>query len=114
VIGEETMMNWIKKAPTSVLIASIGAGVVVSLGFLAGFVVLALNGQDTTEYRGLVNIAMNAVTVFLGAIAAVGATSAAKSASNAEEQTNGTLTEKDREIAGLRRDLSALRDHGGR
>lgn len=106
-------MNWIKKAPTAVLVAAIGAGVVVTLAFLAGFVVLTLNGQSTTEYRGLVNLAMNAVTVFLGAIAAVGATSAAKSASNAEDQTNGTLTAKDVEIHDLRRQLDYARRHGG-
>ncbi len=106
------MMNWIRKAPTAVLVASIAAAVIVVLGFLAGFVILTLNDQDTAEYRGLVNLAMNAVTVLLGAITAVGATSAARSASNAEEQSNGTLTAKDREIAGLRRDLAALSEHG--
>jgi formate/nitrite transporter FocA (FNT family) len=95
------MMNWIKKAPTAVLVSAIGGGALITLGFLAGFVVLTLNGQDTTEYRGLVNLAMNAVTVFLGVITAVGATSAAKSASNAEEQTNGTLTARDETIAAL-------------
>lgn len=107
------MMNWIRKTPTAVLVAAIAAGVVLTLAFLAGFVYLTVQGEDTTEYRGLVNLAMNAVTVLLGAIAAVGASSAARSASNAEEQTNGTLTAKDREIAGLRRDLAALRDHPG-
>lgn len=107
------MMNWIRKTPTAVLIAAIAAGVVLTLGFLAGFVFLTIRGEDTTEYRGLVNLAMNAVTVLLGAIAAVGASSAAKSASNAEEQTNGQLTARDREIAGLRRDLEALRSHPG-
>jgi hypothetical protein len=103
-------MNWVKKAPTAVLVASIAAVAVVVLAFLAGFVVLTLNGQDTSEYRGLVNLAMNAVAVLLGAIAAVGSTSAAKSASNAEEQSNGTLTARDSEISDLRAQVRALQD----
>lgn len=104
------MVNWIRKTPTAVLVSAIVAGVVLTLGFLAGFVYLTVKGEDTTEYRGLVNLAMNAVTVLLGAIAAVGASSAARSASNAEEQTNGQLTTRDETIADLERQVQAYRD----
>jgi hypothetical protein len=106
------MMNWIRKAPTVVLVAAIALAGVVTIAFLAGFVILTLNDQDTTEYRGLVNLAMNAVTVLLGAVAAVGATSAAKSASNAEDQTNGNLVARDQKIAVLEQELRNARRDG--
>lgn len=113
-------MNWLKKTPTAVLVAAITLAGVITVAFLAGFVVLTLNGQDTTEYRGLVNLFMNAASVLLAGIAAIGGASAARSASNAEEQTNGTLTAKDAEIAALRSDVDDLktdldysRRHGG-
>lgn len=104
------MMNWIRKAPTAVLVATITFAGVITLGFLAGFVVLTLNGQDTTEYRGLVNLFMNAVAVILAGIAAIGGTSAAKSASNAEDHTNGTLTARDETIAALMQKIDAERE----
>jgi hypothetical protein len=107
------MMNWIRKAPPSVLIAVITLAGVVTLAFLAGFVVLTISGEDTTEYRGLVNLAMNAIAVLLAAVAAVGGSSAARSASNTEEQSNGTLTAKDQEIETLKRQLDYARRHGG-
>lgn len=106
------MMNWIRKAPTAVTVAALTLGGVVTVAFLAGFVVLELNGRETADYRGLVNLAMNAATTLLAAIAAIGATSAARSSSNAEDQTNGTLTKKDAEIAVLRRQLDDARRGG--
>lgn len=102
-------MNWIKKAPTGVLIAVIALAGVVSVAFLAGFVVLELDGKDTTEYRGLVNLVMNAATVVLAGIGAIGSASAARSSSNAEEQTNGTLTSRDQKIAELEHEVKSLR-----
>lgn len=108
------MMHWVRKAPTTVVVTVVVAVAIVILGFLGGFVVLTLEGRDTTEYRGLVNLAMNSVTVLLAGIAAIGSTSGAKSASNTEEQTNGTLTSRDQTIEQLRADLDYARRHGGR
>jgi hypothetical protein len=95
------MMNWIRKAPTAVTVSVVILAGVITLAFLGGFVVLELNARDTTEYRGLVNLVMNAATTILAGVAAIGASSAARSASNAEEQTNGMITSRDERIAEL-------------
>jgi NADH:ubiquinone oxidoreductase subunit 6 (subunit J) len=107
-------MNWIRKAPTAVIVSVVILAGVVTLAFLAGFVVLTINGEDTTEYRGLINLFMNAVTVVLAGVAAIGGTSAARSSSNAEDQTNGTLIARDQKIAVLEQELKNARRAGGR
>lgn len=104
------MMNWIRKAPTTLLIAIVivcGIGVITTIG---GFVLLEYAGRDTTDYRSFVNLLVNAATLAVGGVGAVGAVSAARSASNAEENTNGTLTAKDQEIADLRARVDALQN----
>jgi cobalamin biosynthesis protein CobD/CbiB len=104
------MADWIKKAPTGVLVASIVMGGVVALAVLAAFVFLSWQGIDTTEFRQWINtIGQILVFPFLGVTAAA-ATSAARSASRTEDQTNGTLAAKEREIATyVARDREALR-----
>lgn len=92
-------MKWIGKVPTGVLVTLIivsGVGVVALLG---GFLLLTLNDKPTDEYRAFVNTVANLVTLALSGLAAAGAVSAAKSASNAEDNTNGVLTAKTHEIA---------------
>ncbi len=96
-------MGWIKKAPTSVVVTVIivcGIGTVVMLG---GFIALEYAGRPTEDYRAFVNTLFNAVTFLLVGTGTVASISAARSASNAEDQTNGQLTAKDETI----RELSA-------
>lgn len=108
------MTSWLKNAPTSVVVASIVMGGVVALAVLAAFVFLSWQGIDTTEFRQWINtIGQILVFPFLGVTAAA-ATSAAKSAHRTEEQTNGTLVAKDREIASLRERETQLRRQIGR
>ena len=89
------MMNWIRKAPTALLVTIVivcGLGVITTIG---GFVLLEYAGRDTTDYRAFVNVLVNAAT-----LAVAGA--------DAEENTNGTLTAKDREITALRTEVARL------
>jgi len=102
------MMQWIRKAPTALLVTIVivcGLGFVVTIG---GFVLLEYAGRDTTDYRAFMNMIMNAATLAVAGVGAVGGVSAARSASNAEENTNGTLTAKDREITALRGEVARL------
>lgn len=103
-------MGWIKKAPTSVLITAIIVGGLMPLVAIAGFVVLEVSGSNTADYRGFLNLLMNAAILALSGAGAVGGISAARSASNAEDQTNGQLTAKEGELAELRRQVAALQD----
>lgn len=99
-------MGWIKKAPTSVVITAIIVGGLLPLAAIVGFVVLEITGSSTTDYRAFLNLLMNGAILALSGAGAVGGISAARSASNAEDQTNGQLHAKDREIAELRRRLA--------
>jgi hypothetical protein len=102
------MMNWIRKAPTALLVTIVivcGLGVITTIG---GFVLLEYAGRDTTDYRAFVNVLVNAATLAVAGVGAVGGVSAARSASNAEENTNGNLHEKDREITALRTEVARL------
>ena len=99
-------MGWIKKAPTSVVITAIIVGCLLPLAAIVGFVVLEITGSSTTDYRAFLNLLMNGAILALSGAGAVGGISAARSASNAEDQTNGQLHAKDREIAELRRRLA--------
>lgn len=102
-------MDWLKKAPTAVVVAVVCVCGVVALGVLAAFVVLSLQGVDTTEFRQWVNtIGQLLVYPFLGA-GTIAAVSAAKSAQKAEENTNGHLAEKDAEIRSLRSKIANRR-----
>lgn len=106
-------MGWIKKSPTAVLVTALIVGGLLPLGAMVGFVVLEVTGSSTTDYRAFLNLLMNSAILVLSATGAAGGISAARSASNAEDQTNGTLTAKDQEIAELRRQLQYARKHGG-
>lgn len=99
-------MNWLKKAPTSVIVAVVlvcGVGVLAVLG---GFVALEIAGKPTDDYRAFINTIANLIMLPLGGIAAVGAVAGARASSNAEDNTNGTLTAKDQEIADLKAQLA--------
>lgn len=101
----DAVIGWLKKAPTAVVVAVVIVCGVIALGVLGSFVALSLSGQDTTEFRQWIN-ALGQILVypFLG-VTAVASVQAARSASKAEDQTNGHLTEKDEEIRALRAQL---------
>lgn len=83
------MVDWLKKAPTSLSIAmTITVGVVV-VAAVGGFVYLTAIGADTTEFRSFINTLANILVLPLVGVGSIAAVSAAKSASKAEEQTNG-------------------------
>lgn len=101
-------MGWIKKAPTSVVVAVIVVCGIGTLALLGGFVLLEYSGKPTEDYRAFVNTLFNAVTVLAAGTSAVAGISAARSASNAEDQTNGQLTARDSEIRELRDQVQRL------
>lgn len=101
--------DWLKKAPTSVVVTVIIMCGVVVLATLGTYLALAMSGADTTEFRQWVNtLGQVLVYPFLG-VTAVASVSAARSASRAEDQTNGHLTHKEEEITELRRQLASAR-----
>lgn len=95
------LMEWLKKAPTSLKVAVLAIVLIATVAYLGGYVLLALNGVDTTDYRALLNTGLNYVGILFGGAAAVGSISAARSANRTEEQTNGTLTARDARIQEL-------------
>lgn len=96
------LMDWLKKAPTSLVVTVACFMFAATITYLGGYVYLLANGIDTTDYRGLINTAFNYLGVMLGGTAAVGSVAAARSANRADQQTNGhlaTLAEKIEEQA---------------
>lgn len=98
-------MNWVRKAPTALVVAIVIVVGLASIAYLAGYVYLTATGADTTDYRGLLNTTFNFVMLLLGGTATVASVSAARSASNAEDNTNGELTARDARIAELEAQL---------
>jgi hypothetical protein len=97
--GRKVLMQWLKKAPTSVVVTVV---IVCGLGLfavLAGFVALTIADKPTDEYRQFINTLANLIMLPIGGLSAVAAVSAARSSSNTEDQTNGALTAKSAEIA---------------
>lgn len=95
------LMEWLKKAPPTVLIVVIIVGGLGFLGLVGGFVALDLAGQDTADYRTFVNTLANLIMLPLTGLGTVAAVTAARSASRAEDQTNGQLSARDAKIAEL-------------
>ena len=103
------LMAWLRKAPTAVVVTVIITCGLLALGVLAAFVVLSINGQDTTDFRNWVQtIGVVFILPLLG-INTVASVVGAKSASAAEDQTNGIHAAKDRQIAQLTSELRAAR-----
>jgi hypothetical protein len=85
-------MEWLKKAPTAVTVAVVAVCGVLAVSVIAAFVVLSINGVDTTEFRQWVQtLGQLLVFPFLG-VTSVAAVAAARSSSAAEDQGNGRLT----------------------
>ena len=103
------MINFLRKAPTAVLITVIIVCGFLAAGVFASYVILTLNGEDTTEFRQWINtLGQILVFPFLGVTTAA-AVSAAKSAGNADEQTNGHLSKVTEENNQLRDANARLR-----
>jgi hypothetical protein len=102
-------MNWLKKAPTGLIIAVVVTVGVMTVAYLGGYVYLLAMDKDVAEYRALLNTTMNFVMLLLGGTAAVGSVAAARSASNAEDNTNGTLERRDETIADQGSTIATLR-----
>lgn len=100
------LMDWLKKAPTSITIAVISVCGLLVLAVLAGYVVLSINGQDTTDYRQWVQTVGQLLVYPLLGTTAVASVAAARSSSAAEDNTNGRLTARDEEIAALKAQLA--------
>lgn len=109
-------MDWLKKAPTSITVT-----VIITCGLLAAtlvgaFVLLTLNGADTTEFRQWVQTLGQLLVYPLLGTTAVASVAAARSSSKAEDNSNGALTERDETIAALMTQLQAhettMRNYG--
>lgn len=99
------MVEWLKKAPTAVVVSMIVVCGVLALGVLGTFALLSINGVDTTEFRQWINTVGQLIVFPLLGISTVASVTAARSASNAEDQTNGQLTARDEKIEELSRRL---------
>jgi predicted permease len=99
------LMDWLKKAPTAVVVAMIIMCGVVACGVLTAYVILTINDQDTTEFRQWINTVGQILVFPLLGTTAIASVAGARSASKAEDNTNGTLTALQNEVRGLRQRL---------
>lgn len=103
-------MDWLRKAPTSVVVTVVVVCGVLGLGVLAAFVTLSINDVDTTELRQWIQtIGITVILPLLG-VNTLASVVGAKSSSNAEDNTNGIHEQKDAQIARL---TAQLRDERG-
>jgi hypothetical protein len=98
-------MEWLKKAPSVVVICFFVLTTVLALATLAAYVVLSVYGnpQDLADFRQWVQTIGIAVVVPLLGVNTVATWAGARSASNAEDNTDGS---KDAQIAALRAELA--------
>lgn len=107
-------MEWLRKAPTAVVVTVIVVCGVIALGVLGAFVMLSLNGADTTELRQWVQtIGITVILPLLG-VNTLASVAGARSSSNAEDNTNGIHAQKDAQIARLTAELRDARGDSGR
>lgn len=104
------LMDWLKKAPTMVVVAVITVCGVLALAIVAAYVILTVTGHDTSDFRQWVQTIGQLLVYPLLGTSAVASVAAARSSSNAEDNTNGRLTAKDDEIADLKAQLAAKPD----
>lgn len=102
------MLDWLKKAPTSVVVTVIIVCGVIAVAVLGCFVALQLSGADTADFRQWIQTVGILVLGSLTGVNTVASVAAARSSSNTEDQTNGTLTKRDDEIADLRAQVAKL------
>lgn len=102
-------MDWLKKAPTAVVVSVVLVCGVAVLAVLGGFVALEIAGKPTDDYRGFINTIANLIILPLAGVGTIAATSAARSASKAEDNTNGTLTALNAQVKHLEGQVADMR-----
>lgn len=85
------MRDWIRQAPTALLITLVVTTGVIVVSLIAGYIYLLTIEADTTDFRAFMNTLMNAAAILITSVAAVGSVSAAKAANKVQEATNGGL-----------------------
>ena len=112
------LMDWLRGAGTAVKVTVIIVCGVLALGVLGAYVLLTLQGSDTTEFRQWILTIANLVLFPVVGVGTVAAVSAANSAKKAEENTNGALHQRDDNITALHAQLQQkdqqIRRLGGR
>ena len=103
-------MEWLKKAPTPVVVTVIITCGFLTLGVLGSYVALTVTGSDTLEFRRWISSVGQLLVYPLLGVTTLASVTAARSASRAEDQTNGHLDAKDAEIAALRTRVAQLED----
>jgi len=98
-------MDWLRKAPTSITIAVITLCGFLAAVIIAAYVILTVNGVDTTEFRQWIQTIGQLLVYPLLGTSAVASVAAARSSSAAEDNTNGRLTALQEENARLRAQL---------
>lgn len=106
------LVEWLKKAPTAVTIAVILVTGLLGLGVLLSYVMLSVNGVDTSDFRQWVQtLGILVIGPLVGVNTVTGLVSA-KSASRAEDQTNGQLTALKAENDALRAQVQGFKPGG--
>lgn len=100
-------MEWLKKAPTTVVVMIIGTAGMLMLSTLVGFTVLIYAGKDVTEFRSLINTVINFFTLAIASVGAVAGVGAARSSAKTEDQTNG-LQDAERDAIAKRAAAQAI------
>lgn len=107
-------MEWLRKAPTTVVITVIVTCGVLAAVLVAAFVVLEVQGADTAEFRRWIGTVGQLLVYPLLGITTVASVSSARSASRADDQTNGQLQAKDQTIEARDQTIAALRSENAR
>lgn len=100
------MRDLMKNAPNSVIYAVTA----VFVAIIAAFVVLAVTGSSSDDFRSFLNTVLNIGSVVLSGGAVVAAGAAAKSSARAEIQTNG-LSDAERHDIAKKAAAEALAQH---
>jgi hypothetical protein len=79
-----------RNAPNSLIYAVTA----VFITIIAAFVVLAITGSSSADFRSFLNTVLNIGSVVLSGGAVIAAGAAAKSAGNVETQTNGSMDQR--------------------
>jgi fructose-specific phosphotransferase system IIC component len=103
---EAVLMEWLKKAPTAVTVTVILVCGLLALSIVGAYVVLTINGADTTEFRQWVQTIGQLLVYPLLGTTAVASVAAARSSSKAEDNTNGNLTALQNEVRELREQIA--------
>jgi hypothetical protein len=85
------MADWLKKAPTGFTIALIIVVGILFLGVIAGYVILSVDGVETLPFTRFIGTLAQLILLPIVGVGTTASIVAAKSASKAEEQTNGSM-----------------------